>query len=66
MLRRGIFRKLKAIIIDKYSDLCHWAVNYINGFDPSYIEIFNIFMNIKALYLNNEQKKSRATKKSQS
>jgi len=64
MFRRGIFRKLKTIIIEKYSELCLWAVNYMNGFDPSYIEIFNIFMNIKALYLNKEQKKSRATKKS--
>lgn len=64
MYRRGIFRKLKAIILEKISDLCYMAANNINGFDSSYLEIFNEFQKIKAVYLNNEQKKSRATKKS--
>jgi hypothetical protein len=64
MFRRGIFRKLKTIIIEKYSELCEMARASLNGFDPSYIEIFNDFINIKAIYLNNEQKKSRATKRS--
>jgi hypothetical protein len=64
MLRRGIFRKLKAIIIDKYSELCEMANAFLNGFDPSFIEIFNDFINIKAIYLNKEQKRNRATRKS--
>ena len=65
MLRRGIFRKLKAIILEKISELCDWAANYINGFDPSFLDIFNEFQKVKAVYLNNEQKKSRAFKRSQ-
>jgi hypothetical protein len=43
MLRRGIFRKLKAIILEKISELCYMAANNINGFDSSYLEIFNEF-----------------------
>ena len=43
MLRRGIFRKLKAIILEKISDLCYWASNNMHGFDSSYLEIFNEF-----------------------
>jgi len=54
MLRRGIFRKLKAIVIEKLSELCDMAEASLNGFDPSYIEIFNNFNNIKAIYLNKE------------
>lgn len=54
MLRRGIFRKLKTIVIEKHSELCDMAEASLNGFDRSYIEIFNNFNNIKAIYLNNE------------
>ena len=43
MYRRGIFRKLKAIILEKISELCYMAANNINGFDSSYLEIFNEF-----------------------
>jgi hypothetical protein len=64
MLRRAIFRKLKNIIIERYSELIKFAALYLNEFDPTFLEIFNEFMNAKAIYLNKEQKKNLATNKS--
>ena len=36
MHRRGIFRKLKNIIIEQYSELNRLAAACLEGFDPSY------------------------------
>ena len=61
MYRRGMMRKLKNIIIEYYSELNRMAADCLNGFDPSYHEIFNEFLNIKAIYLNKEQRKNLST-----
>lgn len=36
MLRRAIFRKLKNIIIERYSELIKFAAFYLNEFDPTF------------------------------
>lgn len=59
-LRRSIFRKLKALIQDRYSQLLYWAQNVEEGFDPTYIEVLQKFRTMKAIYLNPEQKKRKA------
>lgn len=39
-LRRGIFRKLKTLTIEQYSQLKYLAVNNKDGFNHSFLEIF--------------------------
>jgi hypothetical protein len=55
-LRRAIFRKLKALCLERYSELKYLAENNEEGFDLSFLEIFEEMRGVKAVYLNNEQK----------